>query len=840
MAGIKYQCEFYTNNNSRYRINIYHVDYSSTVVPFKGGIEGFTLKYEGGNDPVYKAIKASTLEFDFQIEEDPAVTPTTGNIYEDLLANNESKLFVIVEHYDYPDTAWRTWWAGDIIDDTVTIADAPLPTTIRIRATDGIAKMKQKLYTPETGASWICVLYYFQKAIEQTLYYSTTFPSSGGTATIPIRNTANRYNANMGDITDTTWKNTYNPYKLAFVNEAAFQNDDGTWMSYYDILDQLATLYGVQFFMSVKEFQNLGVTWWLMSRSVMFNETSGLTSSCRVFENQAYTSGGDALTQYEYSIPNTSTLATALDVTQEVGLDLSTNRPKLKGNKISYYSPLGQVQTNYFHDLMSYPLNMSFENPSSPFELDQYTNISGSVIGGYGSLLGFYGSGAVETNDPLNSPYFPAGMSYTGTDTSYGANNDGWFIPVTDGQDTIVVSGQLTISYKFSWSGAYAAFTAQLSGENSYIDTSFRLPIIFRIIHSNKSSADYAQAQADDDDLDDSEIRRWLNGTYGSGGGNAATWSSTVPNWATSAWELSTIKIMVDNPPLENDEQMTITVPFSFVSEPLPDLHGGVQDYLKRTQFEVGELTVGNIFQGPFEDLIDAGVVDIENFNVTITDFQQALIFNGSQISNYFGTGVGLYNNYNTDASSRMEIKPDFFIGDPPNWISTAAGGLDPANLSPTQYFGGIRIFAPSASDPTTTVPNQLQTNSGEWRTQNDSVEKQLHILLVREIIKKRCFPIYKYDIKFQIVGPNNTGALYNIGFWNTLKINMRLNENQSDDIKGFFPTGGTYTAVTNTWHLTVQQMDLNTETNIVDSSHNVYNDEPFINNPNIFLQVDF
>jgi len=564
-----------------------------------------------------------------------------------------------------------------------------------------------------------------------------------------------------------------------------------------------------------------------------------------VFENQAYTSGGDALTQYEYCVPNTSTLSTALDVTQEVGLDLSTNRPKLKGNKISYYSPLGQVQTNYFHDLVSYPLNMSFEDPDSPFEIDHYTDISGFFIGdaggGFGSALGFLGD-AMVTNDPLNSPYFPAGMPYTGTDTGAFGENDGWFIPVTDGQDTIVVSGQLTISYKFSWDGSSAegiALTDLLTSENSFLDTDFRLPIIFRIVVSNMSSADWATSQAEDEPFLDSEIRRWLNGTYGSGGGNAATWSSTVPNWGTSAWESSTIKIMVNNPPMANDEQMTITVPFSFVSEALPDLHGG-QDYLKRTQFEVGEMTTNNLFTGAFKLFIDAGVVVLEDFNVQLNDFQQALIFNGSQISNYFGSQVGLYNNYNTDASSRMEIKPDFFIGDPPFWISTLAGGQDPANLAPTQYFGGIRIFAPSASDPTTTVPNQLQVNAGEWRTQNDSTEKPLHILLDREIIKKRCFPIYKYDIKFQIVGPNNTGALYNIGFWNTLKINMRLNENQSDDIKGFFPTGGTYTAVTNTWHLTVQQMDLNTETNIVDSSHNVYNNEPFMNNPNILFDVDF
>lgn len=87
-----------------------------------------------------------------------------------------------------------------------------------------------------------------------------------------------------------------------------------------------------------------------------------------------------------------------------------------------------------------------------------------------------------------------------------------------------------------------------------------------------------------------------------------------------------------------------------------------------------------------------------------------------------------------------MEIKPDFYVGDPPDWISTDAGGLSETNLAPTQYFGGIRIHAPSASDPTTTFPNQVQVNNGDWRTEHDSVEKNINKLLCREIIKKGLF----------------------------------------------------------------------------------------------------
>ena len=218
MAGIKYQCEFYSNNGSRYRMNLYHVDYSGTTIPFLAGPEGFQLTYEGNTDSVYQTIKASSMQFDFVITEAPTTTgnPTTGNIYDDLLSNNENKMFVIVQQYT--GSVWRNFWAGDIIDDTVEIQDAPYPVQIRIKATDGIAKMKQKEYVPITGGTNLTVLFYFQKAIEQTTYYSTLFPSTGGTSVVTIRNNPDRYHENMGSITDSAWQDAYNPMKLTMIN----------------------------------------------------------------------------------------------------------------------------------------------------------------------------------------------------------------------------------------------------------------------------------------------------------------------------------------------------------------------------------------------------------------------------------------------------------------------------------------------------------------------------------------------------------------------------------------------------------------------------------------------
>jgi len=76
--------------------------------------------------------------------------------------------------------------------------------------------------------------------------------------------------------------------------------------------------------------------------------------------------------------------------------------------------------------------------------------------------------------------------------------------------------------------------------------------------------------------------------------------------------------------------------------------------------------------------------------------------------------------------------------------------------------------------------------------------------------------------------------------FYNTLKINMRLSDTASEDAQGFMPVGGSYTAATDTWHMTVQQIDINTESNITDESYHDFNQEWFINNPNILIDPNF
>ena len=109
-------------------------------------------------------------------------------------------------------------------------------------------------------------------------------------------------------------------------------------------------------------------------------------------------------------------------------------------------------------------------------------------------------------------------------------------------------------------------------------------------------------------------------------------------------------------------------------------------------------------------------------------NFKVNLVFSASQLNTFFSNEVAMYVNTNSDANFEMEIKPDFFIGDPPEYLTNSITyALESGTDAPAQYMGGIKIIAPAASDPTTSVPNQVQANEREWRTEEDSTTKPIN-----------------------------------------------------------------------------------------------------------------
>ena len=204
-------------------------------------------------------------------------------------------------------------------------------------------------------------------------------------------------------------------------------------------------------------------------------------------------------------------------------------------------------------------------------------------------------------------------------------------------------------------------------------------------------------------------------------------------------------------------------------------------------------------------------------------------------MGNYFSTSIGQMTNSNGDATCDMEIQPEFFIGDPPPYVTNTDGELDSVNQGPVLYLSGIKIVSPASSSPTTTPPTTKENNNRRWRTQNDGTFLPLNELLSRELIKKRCLPCYKYDISFE-----NKTADETITFANSLKTDMKLNSGESADVQGFFPIGGTYTAATDSWKMTIEQFSINTTANVTNTSYYNTNEEWFLENPNIITSPYF
>ena len=824
MAGIKYQCEFFSQNGSKYRINLYHVDYSGTTIPFVAGPEGFQLTYEGETDSVYQTIKASSMQFDFVITEAPTTSgdPTTGNIYNDLLTNNENKMFVIVQQYDSDNTTYRNFWAGDIIDDVVEIEDAPYPVQIRIKSTDGIAKLKEKIYVPVaggTGGTFLPVLFYFQEAISKTLYYSTLFPSTGGTSVITIRNNPDRYAENMGSITDSAWQDAYNPMKLTFLNESAFVGKDGIFMTYYEILEQICTLWGCQFFLGSIWNEDIGCTWWLFSRNIMYFESgNSILDTCRVFKNQAYNSSNNALNFAEYSIPNTSVNYTPT-LTKTIG---DADHPKFKGNKISYSAVLGKVKNIYNHDLFSYVWNTG-DQPVDGTTV-QYKEFSQTRTGSTTGVSYFGGNYAV-TNANLVSPFFPDGMAYS----VGGNNNQGLFIPVSNGQDSIIVRGELTLNYSLSFQSTILGTlleTASNSGTPYTFD--FNAALVINFIASDKGAEDWMEVISNSGTtLNDTELFMFMKGDFGSFNGDG------VCEWVDATDSNGFSKVHITELPI-TDAPQTITIPFCFISETIPTTFDSTTvKSLKRCRFTLEEYTDANRTSGALSSLSSSGIT-VNSFNYSIKNFNISSVLDGSEMGSYFSTSIGLFSNDNGEASAQMDITPELFIGDPPPYVSNTVDFNVP-NGSPSFYLGGLKIIQPAASNPTTTVPNQAVENNRRWRTQQDGNFFTLHELLCREIIKKRAVPSFKYNISFQNSNPATT-----ITFINTLKIDMKLNSGESSDLQAFFPIGGTYTAGTDSWKMVVEQISSNTTTNIDNDSYINVDRDLFFENPNIIISPNF
>ena len=251
MAWKKWECEFYSQNENggRYRINIYKASSpSSSTVDFQCTSEGFTLSMDGGDDGMLAPIKTTSVSFNFIIDD------TTSGIIDDLKlagSQNETEFAVLIERFDINSlsgsTSWRKYWSGIMLGDLSDIQDTSPNRFVKIRAVDGLAKLKYKPFDLSNYAGTRSMINIIKICLSQipttnnnSEFTSVDFFYDEFLAHIPFY-----YNRAMGTTLDDTWKNntSHDPLSLTKVNTQIFQDQNGKGWSYYKVLEQILTAF---------------------------------------------------------------------------------------------------------------------------------------------------------------------------------------------------------------------------------------------------------------------------------------------------------------------------------------------------------------------------------------------------------------------------------------------------------------------------------------------------------------------------------------------------------------------------------------------------------------------
>ena len=344
MSWKKYNCRFYSENTVDgepdvwYQIAIYQETGSGTEVDFKCTSNAFTLKMDGGDDPLTSSIKTTSLEFDMIIE-----GPDQEQIIDDILSvstGNENEYSVKVSIY-IPGTGWSTLWRGVLLGDLVQVQDVGLNNIIKVQAIDGLGQLKYKLWDSASYGGIRSCMYIIKACLRNIPLISNVY----GTGDNFIAHIPFYYNKAMaGGLTGAngvdsdTWREnvSHDPFSLTCVNTEVFKNDDGSYWSYYDILEQILGAFQSRLMMNmVNDGSSPKAMWFIQNPFVYHDWNNNLDTDNLIFFHGNDLGTDDALSY----INNFSTKLT----------DPST---RLSGGLTTFTPPLLSYKSVYNHKIM--------------------------------------------------------------------------------------------------------------------------------------------------------------------------------------------------------------------------------------------------------------------------------------------------------------------------------------------------------------------------------------------------------------------------------------------------------------------------------------------------------
>lgn len=266
--------EFQSNNGVYYRINIY--DSTDALGPglatFLVDDNGFTLTYKGKGKERYDNIKESNVTIGMFFDVDGA--SAKPDEFLNALQTSEQGRFKIEILRSDDDTIYSTYWLGIVLADILTINDQSGPSLAKIKATCGLALMKdipfnRDVYNGDFGSD--TSLYTFSNIVTNFLRLYT-----GGHADFFASGAIYWYEmTHWYEDTMPAPSASNSPWGLSAIYPNAFNDiryNDGepeqkTPISAYDALQSILDCWGCRIFQT-------GGNWWVVHHDMYRNDTS--------------------------------------------------------------------------------------------------------------------------------------------------------------------------------------------------------------------------------------------------------------------------------------------------------------------------------------------------------------------------------------------------------------------------------------------------------------------------------------------------------------------------------------------------------------------------------------
>ena len=240
MAAVKLYSEFKSDTNKYYKIEIWDEDYAgSSPDAFTVDGNGFILDYKGLTDNIYSPIIGSSVSFGMYVND------TATTTFLNTLKEYQQDRYYIKIYRGNNEVTTELIWAGYIIQDLVQIEDVSQPYLLNIRATDGLAKLKDVVVTT---SAWRKFTNQFINALDKVGVLGIY------DATDPVLNVVCNWYAE-----EMTYSSTLNPLDETWADFRAFDTIDEsgtlTGRNWHEVLEQMCSIFGLRFYYSQGQYR---------------------------------------------------------------------------------------------------------------------------------------------------------------------------------------------------------------------------------------------------------------------------------------------------------------------------------------------------------------------------------------------------------------------------------------------------------------------------------------------------------------------------------------------------------------------------------------------------------